>query len=265
MKDFILLRTPDKYLPKPKVKSPRENVCKIDKDGPIIYILYVNVTNILPIREKEHQLGLSKYDYAGIFQRHDDANYVAKCLNKIFKWYHIYDDQYKLSSPYWVKEIDNYYVVYGYYKMIGNIRRKQFLNEQILTIVTDKNDLQKQKELCAQKLPSMVYGLLTRAYPHINPQDIEHKLYVEPTINVMRYKLNDVMATMNLKDYNIKEHKQNLKKITNELYKYPHNKAMKQLIGELEYMPPIKPLKSGGIHYQNLVNDPEFKKRWKKD
>jgi len=265
MKDFILLHTPDKYLPKPKVKSPRENVCKINKDGPIIYILYVNVTNILPISEKENKLGLSKNDYAGVFGTRKDAQYVADCLNKIFKWYHVYDDQYKLESPYWVQSVDNYYVVDGYYKMIGNIRRKQFLNERILTIVTDKNDLQRQKELYTQNLPSMIYGILARTYPHINSQDIENKLIVEPTINVMRYKLNDVMATMNLKDYNIKEHKQNLKKITNELYKYPHNKTMKQLIGELEYMPPTKPLKSGGVHYQNLVNDSEFKKRWKKN
>lgn len=260
MKDFILSRTPDKYLPKSKVTSQREKVCKIDKDGPIVYILYVNITNIFPISANENKLGFSKYDYAGIFQKWTDADYVADCLNKIFKWYHVYNDQYKLSSPYGVTKINNYYVVDGFYTMIGAVRRKQFLNEQILTVVTDKNDLQRQKELWAQKLPTMIRGMLTRTYPH--SEDMYHKLYAEPTIHVMQYRLNDVMATMNLKDYNILQHKKHLKKITNELYKYPHNKAMKQLIGELEYMPPTPALKTGGVKYQDLTNDPEFKKRW---
>ena len=79
----------------------------------------------------------------------------------------------------------------------------------------------------------------------------------------MRYKLNDVMPTMNLEDYNMETHKENIKTVIKELYKYPHNKQTKSVISELEYMPPSKALKSGGIHYQNLVSDPEFQERWK--
>jgi len=37
---------------------------------------------------------------------------------------------------------------------------------------------------------------------------------------------------------------------------------MKQLIQELEGAPPSKALKTGGIHYQNMVNEPGFKERW---
>ena len=71
------------------------------------------------------------------------------------------------------------------------------------------------------------------------------------------------MPTMNLEDYHVEAHKENLKTIVKELYKYPHNQHTKSVISELEYMPPSKALKTGGVHYQNLVNDPEFQERWK--
>lgn len=261
MKNFILKHTPDKYLPKPKVKSPRNQVCKLDKDGQIVYIMYIKITNILPISATEND-GLSKYDYAGVFDTRNDAHRVADCLNKIFSWYHVYDDKYKLESPYWVtiNNIGNKFIVDGYYRMIGDIKRKEFMTELILGVVTDKKDVDTYKTIFTNELPEKTKLYLKR----ISPKN-KSKLHIEPIIHVMRYKLNDVMATMNLHDYNLTNHKQQMKIITNELYKYPHNKTMKQLIGELEYMPPTKPLKSGGVHYQNMVNDSEFKKRWKKD
>lgn len=269
MKDFILKRTPNKLLPKgKKSKSPRNQVCRVNKDGPIVYLLYLKFTNHLPLDEKETQLGggLTKHDYAGIFQTREDARYVADCLNKIFKWYHVYDDQYKLTSPYVVTRRNTYlmrknpyFIVHGYYRMIGNVRRKQFMTEKLMGIVSDKAELQHYKELYLHEAQGNINMYLRKIFP-----DNINKIHMEPTIHVVRYKLNDVMPTMNLDDYSIQQHKQHMQKITDELSKYPHNKAMKILIGELKYLPPTKPLKQGGIEYQKLVNDPEFQKRWSK-
>jgi hypothetical protein len=260
MKDYILKKLPEKHLPKgKKLKSPRNKICKINKDGPIVYIVYVKVTNILPISAKDND-GLGKIDYAGVFTNNQDANYVIDCLNKIFSWYHVYDDQYKFASPYTVERIDGYKVVSGYYTMIGNVGRRKYETERILAIVTDKTQLARVKQEVQAKLTDEFKNKLKMKSSLNNSS----KLHVIPTIHVQRYRINDVMPTMNLDDYSISQHKEHLKAIADELYTYPHTKNMKQLIGAIEYMPPTKAMKSGGIHYQNLVNDPEFQQRWAK-
>lgn len=257
--DRMIERLPDNLLPKSKIKSPRNQICKINKNGSIVYLLYVKFTNHVALSEQENKVGrgITKNDYAGVFESRQDANYIAECLNKIFKWYHVYDNQYKLESPYWVKKMGNFYVVDGHYRMIGNIGRKKFMTELLVSIVSDKRELQHAKEQCFNHVKNNLDLYLRKIFPN----DI-NKIHMEPTIHVARYKLNDVMPTMNLDDYSIEKHKKHVQLITNELLKYPHNKAMKNLIGELEYLPPTKNLKSGGIQYQKQVNEPEFKKRW---
>ena len=269
MKDLILARTPYKYLPKgKKSKSPRNQVCRVNKDGPIVYLLYLKFTNHLPLSKNETNAanGITKFDLAGVFQTKKDAEYVCDCLNKIFKWCHVYDKQYRMDSPYWVDEMNNYYIVRGYYKMFGDVGRKKFMTERLLHIVTDKSQLEDYKKMSLNHLlGNNLNHLLGNKYWYLRkifPTNV-NKFHVESTIHVIRYKLNDVMPTMNLDDYSIQRHKQHMNIIINELYKYPHNKAIKTLISELKYLPPTKPLKTGGVEYQKMVNDPEFKKRWK--
>lgn len=251
MKDFILKRLPKKYLPKGKSKSPRSQVCKLNKEGKMVYLLYTKYTNIEDITEKENRgyRTLIKHDYAGVFETYDDAQAVVDCLEKIFKHHHIYNDQYVLDSytPVHTGRNTGYYTVMGIYKMIGAVKRGTYVDENLLAIVTNKDDLPRVKQ-------SLLDSLIDQS---------STKIQRDPQIHVMRYKLNDVMPTMNLEDYNMETHKENLKTVIKELYKYPHNKHTKSMIGELEYMPPSKALKSGGIHYQDLVNDPEFQERWK--
>lgn len=251
MKDFILKRLPKKYLPKSKKsKSPRAQVCKVNKEGKMVYLLYTKSTNTEDISEKENKgyRTLLKHDYAGVFETYNDAEAVADCLEKIFKHHHIYNDQYVLDS-YYVHKLNDYHYVMGLYKMIGAVKRGKYVDENLLAIVTNKDDLPRVKQ-----------SLLDRLIDHSHWST---KIQRDPQIHVMRYKLNDVMPTMNLEDYHVEAHKENLKTIVKELYKYPHNQHTKSVISELEYMPPSKALKTGGVHYQNLVNDPEFQERWK--
>lgn len=261
MRDFILRHTPEKYLPKSKIKSPRNQVCKINKnDGPIIYLVYVKLTNILPITKKDND-GLSKYDLAGVFQTWKDAHYVADCLNKIFSWYHVYDDKYKLASQYFVRRSsDNYYMVQGYYQMIGNIKRKKFTTDQLMAIVTDVNKLQSVKD----EVLSYIKDEGNRYLRSVSSKNTS-KIHLIPYVHVMRYKLNDVMPTMELDDYSIQDHKKHLEIIKDELQKYPQRKKMKSVLEDVDLMkhaPPSRVLPKGGIDYRELTNDPEFKKRW---
>ena len=79
--------------------------------------------------------------------------------------------------------------------------------------------------------------------------------------------MNDVMPTMNLDDYDLEKHKQHLKTIATELVKYPHSKKMMDTFDDIKaikYAPPSKILPKGSADYQEMVNDPEFKKRWAK-
>jgi hypothetical protein len=262
MNDYILRKLPNKFLPRgKKSKSPRNQVCKIDKNGPMVYLVYVKVTNILPISKKDND-GLGKIDYAGVFTSNPDAYQVTDCLNKIFSWYHVYDDKYKFASPYMVERIDGYKVVSGFYQMIGNIGRRKYETERLLAIVTDKTQLSRIKQEIQQSLlaDEFIHELKMKS----SPNNVS-KLHVIPTVHVQRYKINDIMPTMHLDDYSISQNKEHLKAIVNELYTYPHTKNMKQLISAIEYMPITKAMKSGGIQYQNFVNDPEFKKRWNRD
>jgi hypothetical protein len=62
-----------------KSKSPRNVICKVKNppNNDMIYIIYVKLTNHLPITRSEND-GLSKYDFAGVFTTEKDAKYVAK-------------------------------------------------------------------------------------------------------------------------------------------------------------------------------------------
>ncbi len=56
----------------------------------------------------------------------------------------------------------------------------------------------------------------------------------DANVHVVRYRMNDVMPTMNFDDYDIDKHRQNMKKLIGEIQKYPHKKQsvadMKKII-----------------------------------
>ena len=106
----VMRRVPKKLLPKgKKSKSPRNVICKVGNppDNNMVYIVYVKLTNILPIK-CSGRYGLPKEDFAGLFTHERDAKHVADCLNKIFSLYHIYDDKYRLTHEYYVIPLSHY-------------------------------------------------------------------------------------------------------------------------------------------------------------
>lgn len=165
-----------------------------------------------------------------MFETLKDANAVADCLNNIFQ--------------------NDYFHVIGTYKMVGHIGRGKYVDDVLEAVVTNKEDIPREKQNAIYRSAASRGG------------GRSSKIQSDGQIHVMRYKLNDVMPTMNLDDYDMETHKEKIKTVIAELHKYPHSRHTKNIISELEYMPPSKALKSGGIHYQNLVSDPEFQERW---
>jgi len=175
------------------------------------------------------------------------AKHISECLNKIISTREI-DDRYKLHGHYHVlpyKTGDKQtYLVMGTYCTTGDIKKDEFTREIIIGTATNKAELDNIKNYTSGR----TYNIIYMEYPS--------------EIHVKRYRMNDVMPTMNLDDYDLDNHKKHLKIITNELAKHHHTRDMKAVINELEYAPPSTALKRGGKHYQDLVGDPEFRKRW---
>ena len=226
---------------------PSKKLCQIHHQNKnFVYLVYTTVQEI--IEEKK--------DFAGLFTSREDAEKIAKCLNKIFK--NINDPMYKLDSEYNVQlyvngHNDGYFPVHfdnvpgkRLYSVQGYYYTKKHYSgiiEVIQSIVNTLEEARKQKK------------------------EIEEDIGTGTKVHIKKYYLNDVMPTMNLDDYDIEKHKENMKIITDELQKYPQRKKMKDVLENIEllkYAPPSRVLPKGGLEYQEMVNDPEFRKRWSK-
>ncbi len=138
--------------------------------------------------------------------------------------------------------------------MVGNVAQEEFVREIILGVAKDRQGINAIKNRNTP-LPNYRHHITTT-------RSVREKLHQDPQIHVKRYRMNDVMPTMRLDDYDLKKHREQLKIISDELQKYPHKKTMDRVINDLEYSFPTRALKTGGKQYQDLVNDPEFRKRW---
>lgn len=249
-----------KKLSPKKSKSPRHVICKVKNppNNDMIYIIYVKLTNHLPITRSEND-GLSKYDFAGVFTTEKDAKYVVKCLNKIFSWFQNYNNDYKLKRKYrtyhWRSRNAGLFSVDGFYRMMGDVAPEEFIQEIVIDIAKDKQILNRIVTYNATHVRNYVHTITD------NPL-VRAKIHQDPQLHVKRYRTNDVMPTMNLDDYDLEKHHERLKIISEELQKYPHKKTMDRVIDDLEYSFPTHALKTGGIQYQNLTSDPDFRRRW---
>ena len=141
--------------------------------------------------------------------------------------------------------------------MVGNVAPEEFVQEIIIGIAKDRQGLDR-----ILHNPNPV-----RNYVHTitNNPLVRAKIKPDPQIHVKRYRTNDVIPTMNLDDYDLEKHKQNLKIITTELQKHAHTKKMKDALDDIEaiqYAPPSKVLPKGSVEYREIMADPSFKKRW---
>lgn len=217
-------------------KSPplSRKICQLGKqNNKVVYIVYSLTTH-------HHYIeGFKEIDdYAGFFTSRDDAEKVAECLNNIFLNVKDPVDKYRIIDKYRVSTIHTedthktLYRVRALYKLITFIPPEK--QEYIMGITESFQE--------ARKLQ------YNSGYHN----------------KIKRYYLNDVMPTMNISDYDIDLHKENMKIITHELQKYPQKQKIKQALEELKYAPPSNLLPKGGIKYQEMINDPDFKKRWSK-
>ena len=260
----------------PKSSLNRHVLCKVDdKNSNDVYILYLKMINYDNVSKKASVI---KNDYAGIFSSKSDAEKVAKCLNNIiskmsdsvykpktlYKVYKIpigYDELLSLHDSkyqhlYEILERDVYvYVVMNTFTNVQSVKAHKWSSDLLFGVASTNDDVNGLKAKFNRIIPFLKQFLPPSGY---NALESDYNIYIK------RYKMNDVMPTMNLEDYDVYKHKENMKIITNELHKHFHSKQMKDLINELEYAPPTKPLKTGGRHYQEYTNDPEFNKRWNK-
>lgn len=252
--------------------SPSRKICQIHRDNrELVYLVYktlsckqLNCKNTVPKENRtiwdSHDYYFAprrflKEDYAGIFTTKKDAEQVAQCLNNIFL--NVKDPNYKLYEyrVYGINLDENndkkLYMIIGTWEQIRKLPLEELKYDVLVGITsTYKNacDVKKQDE--------RQFGTFGAFDPYFNYKR-----------GIKRYYLNDVMPTMNLDDYDVEKHKERMKIITDELVKYPQKKKMKDVLENIELLkhaPPSRVLPKGGLEYQKMVNDPEFRKRWAK-
>lgn len=255
--------------PQPRSQlPPSKKVCQIsNQNKKAVYIVYKTVTTLSPA-VKPHRF--YKRDYAGIFTSREHANKIAACLNNIFL--NVKDPTYYLATKYKITDVDSGYEVTGFY-----YNKKELVQPVEDVIITVTSSLKgARNELEASRLEyerDRVFkntlhpdGSIrtTRAILHNNGAGMyDFKI----DFHMIKYYLNDVMPTMNLNDYDLDKHQQRMKIITDELVKYPQRKKMVNVLENidlLKHAPPSKVLPKGGLEYREMVNDPEFRKRWAK-
>jgi hypothetical protein len=204
--------------------SERTKLCKLQNNseglsGDIVYILYITSmsNNVL-------------VDFAGMFDTRKDAVQVSECLNNIFT--KLQDKHFKLSSLYkpckiyfshpedkkhdvfkpFVQKANNMfkYCVQGVYKSKNNVSHKI---QKIVALTFSKQDA-----------------------------EIIQKRYTNNLGKIIKYKVNDILPTMYLDDYNNHIHPRQFKHIINELKKFPRDPRV-----PLAPPPPSKIWKPKGV------------------
>jgi hypothetical protein len=242
VRNTILQHTPDKLLPKAKKsKSPRNVVCKVDhpRNKNVVHLVYVKLTNSAAIRQSENHL--AKIDYAGVFTTRADAQHVADCLNRLFTLYRIHDQRYRMvpGGQYTVApfhfhgNVETVYIVLGIYKVIGNIEPNQFVSDYLVGIARNR------EELNALKATNILHSheWFESFYFDLAIDSHDTLLYFDGGIYAAKYKMNDVMPTMNLDHYDVQKHKQMFKTVAEGIKKMPHTKRQKSLVEDLKALP----------------------------
>ncbi len=240
VRNTILQHTPNKLLPKAKkLKSPRNVVCKVDHplNQDVVHLAYVKLTNTAAIRQSENHV--VKIDYAGVFTAETDAQHVADCLNRLFTLYRIHDQRYRvipggqyMVAPFHFQgNVETVYIVLGQYKMIGNIEPNQFVSEYLVGIARNRD------ELNALKAINLESNQWFDAFDFRHAMNNHTALHFDGGIYAVKYKMNDVMPTMNLDHYDVTKHKQMFKTVAEGIKKMPHTKRQKSLVEDLKALP----------------------------
>jgi hypothetical protein len=196
------------------LKDPRNIVCKVDSSDKIIYIIYVKYICVYG------DIG-SIYDVAGMFNDKKDAVHVKDCLNNLFP--HLIDEHWTLAEKYKIVE-QNYFagkfyqVMSSYTKKPGAKLGKQVMIEVILNCTDTMGEAEsmiKSKDF-TKNINDQNFDVFLR----------ERGYTRHPQIFIKKYRVNDVMPTMHLDDYNIVKHQENMKNIVKKLQTYPTTKRL---------------------------------------
>lgn len=177
----------------------RSKLCKLQNKskGNDVYLLY---TDRIGKKMKTPSNRRIRKDFAGVFDNKNDAQQVADCLTNIFSKLH--DDEWELKYPYHVYEyrVDNTtpkYSVLGTYQSRNDLKTYRVQHVQYIV-----STLQNAKKIV---------------------QDNAIFKY-----KIAKYRMNDILPTMWLEDYDKTLHTRKFKHVMNELKDFPQAQQSRQ-------------------------------------
>ncbi len=174
-------------------QEQRSKLCKLQNKpgGETVYIVYENI-----IRDSKYILRGIVNDFAGLFNSKEEADQVATCLNNIFSKLH--DEKWELFKPY-------------------TSRRE--LSEKTVWAVESSFKQTIQAPFKVQKL-LMITFLKQRAKYFVK--------YTDKNYKIVEYRINDILPTMYLDDYNKTLHNRKFKHVINQLADMPSAQKNRQ-------------------------------------
>lgn len=242
----------------------------------IVYLVYKKYTNVASITRHEPKHAQTKTDIAGVFTNRIDAETVSKCLTTLLKPLSKVDKNYELKGSYIVQPMpirtsrgagnQIVYIVEADYVIKDGVtlKKNQFKNERVLEIF---------KPTVGGEASTQMKNIRTRwthTMNHIFYRPGQHdllesnKIKRDRQVHVMRYRMNDVMPTIDLEDYNLEKHKETMEKVGLQIQQAPYRKFYNDIVPDIKFAPPSHALKRGGVEYRKYIQDPEFQKRWQK-
>jgi hypothetical protein len=199
-------------------QAQRSKLCKLQNKpgGEIIYIVYQNLTQ----DSKSIRYGIIN-DFAGIFYTKEDADQVAECLNNIFSKLH--DEKWELTKPYASRRTNVTSSDTPFWIVESSFKQKiqgPFKAQKILIKTTSK-------QLATNTLIKSKRG--TRNSVPVFTESNGRLIRVEPVdYRIVQYRINDILPTMYLDDYNKTLHLKKFKHVINELKDFPQAQANRQ-------------------------------------
>jgi hypothetical protein len=184
----------------------RRKLCKLQTSSKgkqdIVYIVYANGDEQKKIPRRH-----GREDFAGIFEKRDDAYRVAECLTNIFSKLH--DEQWQLYGEYKVQTV--YFNKIGIYTPSAESRYSV-----VATYLT--------RQPVSHCRIQIIYALShteQEAQTFLNEIQEIDKDYND--FRIMKYRMNDIMPTMFLDDYDKSKHSKKFKHVMNALKDIPRS------------------------------------------
>lgn len=206
--------------------SERVKLCKLQNNpgGEDVYIVYTTYNSNNPkevrlissLRKFTNKPNHHLQDFAGLFDKKEDAEQVAKCLNNIFSKLH--DDNWVLLRPYKIRTV---------FSESYDVRRRQYndILQRKYSVISVFSNIDPSKKPFKQQ--HIVGYANTRQDAQKTIQEYK-ELFKDVDYQIVNYKTNDILPTMYIDDYNKKLHQKKFKHVINHLKDIPHAQANRQ-------------------------------------